>query len=71
MEILTTSISAIIKDIPFVRKIPFLQKVLKRPANERAFLLIPVGYPAEYAKVPDICRKPLDQVAVFYESISA
>ena len=49
----------------------FLQKVLKRPANERAFLLIPVGYPAEYAKVPDICRKPLDQVAVFYESISA
>lgn len=44
----------------------FLQKVLKRPENERAFLLIPVGYPAENAEVPDIRRKPLDQVAVFY-----
>lgn len=44
----------------------FLQKILGRPANERAFLLIPVGYPAEKVMVPDLTRKPLDEVAVFY-----
>ncbi len=45
----------------------FLQKILNRPENERPFLLIPVGYPAEDAVVPDLQRKPLEQVAVFYE----
>lgn len=45
----------------------FLQKILDRPENERPFLLIPVGYPAEDAVVPDLQRKPLEQVAVFYE----
>ena len=45
----------------------FLQRVLDRPDNERPFLLIPVGYPAEGATVPDIARKPLDEVAVYYE----
>lgn len=35
----------------------FLQKALKRPANERAYLLIPVGFPAENAWVPDISKK--------------
>lgn len=45
----------------------FLSEVLKRPENERPFLLIPVGYPDEEAYVPDLKRKPLDQVAVFYE----
>ena len=35
----------------------FLTKILNRPANERPFLLIPVGYPAEDATVPDISRK--------------
>lgn len=44
----------------------FLQKLLNRPENERAFLLIPVGYPAEEVTVPDLTRKPLDEVAVFY-----
>ena len=42
----------------------FLQKILKRPDNETACLLMPVGYPAEGAKVPDLQRKPLDQVLV-------
>ena len=45
----------------------FLEKILERPSNERAFLLIPVGYPAEGATVPDLVRKPLHEVAVFYE----
>ena len=45
----------------------FLQKILKRPDNERPFLLIPVGYAAEDATVPDLVRKPLEQVSVFYE----
>ena len=44
----------------------FLQKILDRPENERPFLLIPVGYPAEDATVPDLQRKPLEEVAVFY-----
>lgn len=44
----------------------FLVNILKRPANERPFLLIPVGYPAESTVVPDIRRKNLDEVAIFY-----
>lgn len=42
----------------------FLGRICKRPANERAFLLIPVGYPAEGAMVPDIRKKPLEEVMV-------
>ncbi len=45
----------------------FLTKVLDRPSNERAFLLLPVGYPADTAYVPDIKRKTLNDVAVFYD----
>lgn len=45
----------------------FLSEVLKRPENERPFLLIPVGYPDEAAYVPDLKRKLLEEVAVFYE----
>ena len=45
----------------------FLQELLQRPENERAFLLIPVGFPAKDATVPDIHRKGLDQVAIFFE----
>lgn len=40
----------------------FLNRILNRPAGERANLLIPVGYPAKDAHVPDIARKPLDEV---------
>jgi len=45
----------------------FLQKILKRPANERPYLLLPVGYPADDTQVPDIHRKPLADIAVFYD----
>lgn len=44
----------------------FLQEVLERPENERPFLLLPVGYPAENAKVPLLSRKSLDEVSVWY-----
>ena len=44
----------------------FLQKALNRPANERAFLLLPVGYPEENCKVPDIKRKSLNEIISWY-----
>ncbi|MGB0915965.1 MAG: nitroreductase family protein [Flavobacteriales bacterium] len=44
----------------------FLTKVLERPANEKPFLLIPVGYPTDDAEVPVLGRKGLDEMAVFY-----
>lgn len=45
----------------------FLTKVLDRPANERAFLLLPVGYPKEPIYVPNIERKGLGEISEFYE----
>lgn len=42
----------------------FLAKILGRPANEKPYLLIPVGYPAENARVPDIRKKPLSDILV-------
>ena len=44
----------------------FLTKILNRPKNERPFLLLPVGYASEHAYVPDLKRKPLKEVAVYY-----
>lgn len=44
----------------------FLSKVLSRPENEKPFLLIPIGYPEENAEVPDLRRKSLEEIAVFY-----
>ncbi|MEP6990608.1 MAG: nitroreductase family protein [bacterium] len=43
----------------------FLGELLERPANEKAFLVMPVGYPAPGARVPDLSRKPLDDIAVW------
>jgi iodotyrosine deiodinase len=40
----------------------FLAKILNRPRNEKPFLLIPVGYPAESVTVPRIHKKPLSEV---------
>ncbi|MAN42403.1 MAG: nitroreductase family protein [Candidatus Marinimicrobia bacterium] len=40
----------------------FLAKILKRPENERAYLLIPVGYPSKNAKVPIISKKPFSKI---------
>lgn len=45
----------------------FLAKLLHRPSNERGFLLLPVGFPKSPTYVPDIERKPPDEIAVFYE----
>lgn len=44
----------------------FLTKLLNRPDNERPFLLMPVGFPAKDAKVPDIKRKELEEVMIVY-----
>ncbi|WP_410632297.1 nitroreductase family protein [Amycolatopsis sp. cmx-4-83] len=42
----------------------FLGELLGRPRNEKAFAVIPVGYPADDCVVPDLQRKPLDEVLV-------
>ncbi|MGW1432220.1 nitroreductase family protein [Streptomyces sp. NPDC002431] len=42
----------------------FLREVLGRPENEKAFAVIPIGYPAEDCEVPGLVRKSLDQVLV-------
>jgi len=40
----------------------FLSRILERPANEKPYLLLPVGYPAEGARVPEIPKKRLDEI---------
>ncbi len=44
----------------------FLNKILKRPKNEKPFLLLVVGYPAEGTVVPDISKKTLSEIVTFY-----
>lgn len=44
----------------------FLTEILQRPANERPFLLIPVGKIPQNSMVPDIGRKPLNEISKFY-----
>jgi iodotyrosine deiodinase len=46
----------------------FLARILRRPENERPFLLIPIGYPADNAVVPDLPRKPLSEVLLWNRS---
>lgn len=43
----------------------FLNDILQRPPNEKPFLLLIAGYPASTATVPDISKKPLDEIATF------
>jgi len=43
----------------------FLNKILDRPGRESPFLILVAGYPGEEAVVPDIGRKPLDEIATF------
>jgi iodotyrosine deiodinase len=43
----------------------FLNEILGRPVNERPFLLLVVGYPAADARVPNIGKKPLTEIATF------
>jgi iodotyrosine deiodinase len=42
----------------------FLAKILGRPQNEKTFMLLPVGYPAPACEVPDLRRKPLNEILV-------
>lgn len=44
----------------------FLSKILDRPSNEKPFLLLPVGYPAEKTYVPQLSRKALKDVMTLY-----
>ena len=43
----------------------FLRRILGRPRHERPYILFPVGYPADGAEVPDLVRKPLDEISVW------
>lgn len=43
----------------------FLRDLLDRPVNERAMLVMPVGYPAAGAQVPNLTRKPLADIAIW------
>ena len=45
----------------------FLNRILDRPANEKPFLLLVTGYPADGARVPDITRKDPGQYIRFRE----
>ena len=49
----------------------FLTEVLDRPSNERPFILFPVGYPAPTCLVPNLIRKPLDEVMVVIDAAPA
>jgi hypothetical protein len=43
----------------------FLNEVMNRPENEKPFLLLVVGFPAEGVKVPDIQKKLLKEISTF------
>lgn len=43
----------------------FLNEILDRPSNEKPFLLLVVGYPADSAEVPDIDKKSLEEISTF------
>ena len=45
----------------------FLREILNRPDHEHAMLVMPVGYPADDAKVPEISRKDLEDISYFIE----
>jgi hypothetical protein len=42
----------------------FLAKILGRPRNEKPFILLPVGYPADDCQVPNFSRKPLNEILI-------
>lgn len=45
----------------------FLNRILARPANEKPYILFPIGYPAAGAQVPNLTRKPLSAVTTWFE----
>jgi nitroreductase len=44
----------------------FLREILNRPEHEHAMLLMPVGYPAKNAKIPNLKRKTLDEISEWF-----
>jgi hypothetical protein len=44
----------------------FLSEILSRPDNERAYLNIPFGFPSSDCEVPDLERKPIDEILKEY-----
>ena len=42
----------------------FLNEIYERPVTERPYILFPVGYPAENCEVPDLVRKPLNEILI-------
>ncbi len=46
----------------------FLAEILERPAHERPYLLLPVGYPSADCRVPDLARRPLHEIMVVRET---
>jgi len=46
-------------------KMRFLNKILSRPSNEKPFMILVVGYPAEDVHVPVIHKKALKDITVF------
>jgi len=42
----------------------FLNDIFERPVTERPYILFPIGYPADDCEVPDLVRKPLDQILI-------
>ncbi len=52
--------------LPYTPPNPFfLNEIFDRPGNERAYMIIPVGYPADNSEVPELPRKSLDDIAEF------
>ena len=45
----------------------FLNEILGRPTHERPFILFPVGYPADDCRVPEISKKPFDEVVTWLD----
>lgn len=45
---------------------PAISRLLERPKNEKLLVLLPVGYPAEDCTIPDLQRKPIEEVLVRY-----
>lgn len=45
----------------------FIAKALNRPEIEKPYLLLPVGYPKEGCKVPDLKRKEFEEIAIYFD----
>ncbi|MDQ3031155.1 MAG: nitroreductase family protein [Myxococcota bacterium] len=41
----------------------FLREICQRPKNEKPYLIMPIGYPADDCEVPDLARKTLEEIA--------